>query len=119
MQSLLEEKARDVARLQRQVEDLQHSLAAIIPGVKAPSRGGPPLKEARPSQAHGPPPGEPSREQPQGSASAKNLPKRITVTLNDHVHQRLIDRSLAEGRSVSNLAAYILEAHLEQPPFQH
>jgi hypothetical protein len=33
MQSLLEERDRDIARLQRQVEDLKSSLEAILPPV--------------------------------------------------------------------------------------
>jgi hypothetical protein len=55
----------------------------------------------------------------QGSALHRNLPRRITVSLNDHVHQLLIERSMAEGRSVSNLAAFILETHLEHPHQHH
>jgi type II secretory pathway component PulK len=36
-------------------------------------------------------------------------PQRITITLNWAVHQQLIERSGYEGRSLSNLAAHLLE----------
>ena len=36
-------------------------------------------------------------------------PKRITITLSYHVHEALLTRSEEEGRSVSNLCAYLLE----------
>ena len=38
--------------------------------------------------------------------------KRITVTISAATANKLIMRSLAEGRSLSNLAAYILEQAL-------
>ena len=61
-----------------------------------------------------PPSGLPrSLQPPHAKTSARDLSRRITVSLNDYVHQRLIERSQAEGRSVSNLAAFILEAHLD------
>jgi len=39
-------------------------------------------------------------------------PKRITITLSYHVHEALLSRSEEEGRSVSNLCAYLLEDSL-------
>jgi hypothetical protein len=36
-------------------------------------------------------------------------PTRITITLPYSTYQRLIDRSDQEGRSLSNLAAFLLE----------
>lgn len=36
-------------------------------------------------------------------------PQRITVTISWQLHQRLMDRSDTEGRSLSNLAAHLLE----------
>jgi len=39
-------------------------------------------------------------------------PKRITITLSYHVHDALLTRSEEEGRSVSNLCAYLLEDSL-------
>lgn len=40
---------------------------------------------------------------------------RITVTIPPSVYQRLRSRSLEEGRSTSNLAAFLLEASLLAP----
>ncbi|MEB3349535.1 MAG: hypothetical protein VKO00_05905 [Cyanobacteriota bacterium] len=40
-------------------------------------------------------------------------PKRITITIPYSTYQRLLDRSSDEGRSLSNLAAYLLEHHLQ------
>lgn len=39
-------------------------------------------------------------------------PVRLTATVSWSTHQALIDRSNKEGRSMSNLMAYILESHL-------
>jgi len=39
-------------------------------------------------------------------------PRRITITLSYHVHEALLDRSEEEGRSVSNLCAFLLEESL-------
>lgn len=36
-------------------------------------------------------------------------PKRISITLSYHVHESLLTRSEEEGRSVSNLCAFLLE----------
>jgi macrodomain Ter protein organizer (MatP/YcbG family) len=36
-------------------------------------------------------------------------PRRISITLSYHVHEALLTRSEEEGRSVSNLCAYLLE----------
>ena len=36
-------------------------------------------------------------------------PRRITVTVPDQIYRILMDRSSREGRSISNLAAYLLE----------
>ena len=56
--------------------------------------------------------------QPQrGSAAAvpaselmRRHPVRISATLNWQLHQRLQDRADLEGRSLSNLVSYLLEA---------
>lgn len=37
-------------------------------------------------------------------------PKRITITLPHNAYEKLVQRSDNEGRSLSNLAAYILES---------
>lgn len=39
-------------------------------------------------------------------------PQRITITLNWQLHQQLIQRSGWEGRSLSNLAAHLLEGSM-------
>ena len=46
-------------------------------------------------------------------------PRRITITLSYHVHEELLTRSEEEGRSVSNLCAFLLEdslRHATTPP---
>jgi hypothetical protein len=40
-------------------------------------------------------------------------PQRITITLPAMTLKKLLKRSLVEGRSVSNLAAFLLEQALE------
>ncbi len=42
-------------------------------------------------------------------------PRRITITLSFHVHEALLHRSNEEGRSVSNLCAFLLEESLRHP----
>jgi len=42
-------------------------------------------------------------------------PRRITITLSFHVHEALLTRSEEEGRSVSNLCAFLLEDSLRNP----
>lgn len=44
--------------------------------------------------------------------SAMRKPERITVTIPFLIYQGLLDRSEQEGRSLSNLAAYLLERSL-------
>jgi hypothetical protein len=41
--------------------------------------------------------------------SAFRRPQRITITIPWHLHQSLLQRSDAEGRSLSNLSAWLLE----------
>lgn len=36
-------------------------------------------------------------------------PRRISITLSYHVHEALLQRSEEEGRSMSNLCAFLLE----------
>jgi hypothetical protein len=47
-------------------------------------------------------------------------PRRITVTISSRLHQELVERSDREGRSLSNLVAFLLETTLSasglQPP---
>ena len=40
-------------------------------------------------------------------------PKRITITVNHSLYTNLLERSFREGRSISNLASYLLERYLE------
>lgn len=42
-------------------------------------------------------------------------PRRITITLPFGAYQRLLERSELEGRSLSNLAAYLLEHAMSAP----
>lgn len=44
--------------------------------------------------------------------AAFRSPKRISITVSYRAHQRLLDRSDQEGRSLSNLAAFLLESTL-------
>ena len=44
----------------------------------------------------------------------KRQPRRISITLSFHVHEALLKRSEEEGRSVSNLCAFLLEDSLNQ-----
>ena len=43
------------------------------------------------------------------------LPRRITVTIASKLHHALVDRSDREGRSLSNLVAFLLETALAEP----
>ena len=43
-------------------------------------------------------------------AIAKRSPRRITITVSHAVSERLLNASMDQGRSVSNLCAYLLEA---------
>lgn len=47
-------------------------------------------------------------------------PRRFTLTVSDKTYQQLIARSDLEGRSLSNLGAFLLEMALEErmPPSQ-
>ena len=42
-------------------------------------------------------------------------PVRITITVSYHTHLALTERCDQEGRSLSNLAAYMLENSLKNP----
>lgn len=44
------------------------------------------------------------------SGPAFRKPKRITITVPDAAYRRLLERGDREGRSLSNLAAYLLES---------
>jgi len=44
------------------------------------------------------------------------VPKRITVTIPASLFRDLVERSQGEGRSLSNLASFLLERSLELNP---
>jgi len=48
------------------------------------------------------------------TAPAFRAPHRISITLAHNTYQQLLERSDFEGRSLSNLAAYLLETSLEK-----
>ena len=45
--------------------------------------------------------------------SAFRAPRRITITIPNGVYEALISRSNQEGRSLSNLAAFLIEKTLD------
>lgn len=45
-------------------------------------------------------------------AAALRSPKRVTITLPYSTYEQLLNRSDMEGRSLSNLASYLLETAL-------
>ena len=47
---------------------------------------------------------------------AQRNPRRLSITVPFHVFASLEERATAEGRSLSNLCAYLIEAHLHQQP---
>lgn len=49
-------------------------------------------------------------------ASAFRVPRRITITIPNGVYEALIERSNEEGRSLSNLAAFLIEKTLDDGP---
>lgn len=49
-------------------------------------------------------------------ARAKRRPVRISATISGAVYERLQERATVEGRSLSNLAAYLLEAGIADGP---
>jgi hypothetical protein len=48
------------------------------------------------------------------TAPAFRAPHRISITLAHNTYQQLLERSDREGRSLSNLAAYLLETSLDK-----
>lgn len=51
---------------------------------------------------------------PSFSPTLPPKPQRITVTIPSKLHQDLVDRSDREGRSLSNLVAFLLETALSK-----
>lgn len=50
-----------------------------------------------------------------GLARLQRRPARVTVTLCAALHEQLLQRSDVEGRSLSNLIAYLLETAMTPP----
>ena len=48
-----------------------------------------------------------------GSGNQFSSPQRITITVSAMTLKKLLMRSVVEGRSVSNLSAYLLEKSLD------
>lgn len=46
--------------------------------------------------------------------SLTRRPRRVSITVADSIYQQLLERSDYQGRSLSNLASYLLEQALEQ-----
>lgn len=53
---------------------------------------------------------------PQGKTSPFRAPRRITITVSWSLYEALIRRSDFEGRSLSNLAAFLLESACRTAP---
>ena len=47
---------------------------------------------------------------------ASRRPQRLTITVSYHVAEHLVEQSNSQGRSISNLAAYLLEVALGDLP---
>lgn len=52
---------------------------------------------------------------PLATLPAMRRPQRICITVSFATYQSLQERSLREGRSLSNLAAFLLEKQLQLP----
>jgi hypothetical protein len=52
--------------------------------------------------------------QPSDYYHAKRSPKRISITIPYATFQKIVERSNEEGRSLSNLAAFVLEQGLDR-----
>lgn len=53
---------------------------------------------------------------PQRSVNRPRISNRLSITLPEHVAKQLSERSYQQGRSISNLAAYLIERALETLP---
>ena len=50
----------------------------------------------------------------QRNALGRHCSRRLTITLPQSIYHQLVERSDWEGRSMSNLAAYLLETSLDE-----
>jgi len=53
---------------------------------------------------------------PCGINNALKAPKRVSITIPYDVYQKLTHRSYLEGRSLSNLSAFLLESVIKRHP---
>ena len=53
-----------------------------------------------------------------GIWAASRKPKRLTITVSNHVFEAIVQRSVQQGRSMSNAAAFALEAAFFPPEKQ-
>ena len=53
----------------------------------------------------------PGKKEPQPSIQGSSFkrPRRVTITIPQSMYEYLVSRSMNEGRSLSNLCAYLLE----------
>jgi len=73
--------------------------------VNQPQEGPPSWWQAQPSSS-------PAWQAPSCCPTVPPSPRRITVTISSKLHQELVERSDREGRSLSNLVAFLLETTL-------
>jgi hypothetical protein len=76
--------------------------------VNQPQEGQPFWLQAKPSST-------PAEQAPSSYPTVPPKPRRITVTIPSELYQDLVDRSDREGRSLSNLVAFLLETALSAP----
>jgi hypothetical protein len=80
--------------------------------MNQPQEGQPPWWQAKTSS-------KPAEQAPSSYPTVPPKPQRITVTIPSKLHQELVDRSDREGRSLSNLVAFLLKTTLfnsDSPP---
>jgi hypothetical protein len=89
--------------LQRSAVNKQHLCASLSYLVIIMTKGLPPLDPKPAGQQF-------------SSPLWTRKPRRITITLPDSIYDQLLRRSDREGRSISNLAAFLLEYAIAQCP---
>ena len=70
------------------------------------------LQEGPQSLWQAQPASTPAWQAPSSYPTVPPSPRRITVTISSKLHQELVERSDREGRSLSNLVAFLLETTL-------
>ena len=56
---------------------------------------------------------DPGGNQQERLGHISRKPQRITITVSHYVHEALVEESLSQGRSLSNLASFWLEQQAE------